>query len=221
MTDFKIRRGLASQLANPRLVLEEGCWYLCTDTADLFLCVATDSKLELKRINGSNSPVIDPETGTITITKVEINAAGELVVYYANGDSQILGKVLNSEDAVAGIKVGDTILSPVNGVIELPDFAEKTYVDTKIKDLKIPTKLSDLDNDVGYVTELPNLDNYATTTFVEEKIAEAQLGGNSGSVDLSAYAKKVEIKDFIPNEYITETELDQILDAIVLHGGTA
>jgi hypothetical protein len=54
MTDFKIRRGLASQLKDQRLVLEAGCWYLATDTAELFLCtVDTTGVLTLKQINGN------------------------------------------------------------------------------------------------------------------------------------------------------------------------
>jgi hypothetical protein len=57
MTDFKIRRGLSTVLftepgvVNPRLVIEEGCWYLCTDTAELFLGVLAEGVLSLKRIN--------------------------------------------------------------------------------------------------------------------------------------------------------------------------
>jgi hypothetical protein len=199
MTDFKIRRGLASQLTDPRLTLEEGCWYLCTDTAELFLCVNAGSKLELKRINSTNSPVIDPDTGVIAITRIEINNDGELVVYYANGDSQSIGKVLSSEEVLAGIKIGSNEpIFPVNGVIELPDLAEKSYVDTIVEQ---------------------RLAGLATQAFVEEKIAAAQLSG--GNVDLSQYITKSNIHEHIPQEYITEDELDTMLSTIVLHGGTA
>lgn len=38
---FQIKRGLRANLCdeflNPLIDLEEGCWYLCTDTADLFV----------------------------------------------------------------------------------------------------------------------------------------------------------------------------------------
>ena len=85
----------------------------------------------------------------------------------------------------------------------------------------IPTKTSQLENDSGYITNIPdeyitetelNAKGYATTsqiptvptnvsaftndagytteTFVTNKIAEAQLGGGSGSVDLSGYVTK-------------------------------
>ena len=60
MIDFKIRRGpsellfTAPGVVNPQLVIEEGYWYLSTDTAELFLGVQdeTTESLTLKRING-------------------------------------------------------------------------------------------------------------------------------------------------------------------------
>ena len=61
MVDFKIRRGPSTVLfsesgvINPKLVIEEGCWYLCTDTAELFLGVLEDGELTLRRINGNIS----------------------------------------------------------------------------------------------------------------------------------------------------------------------
>ena len=85
----------------------------------------------------------------------------------------------------------------------------------------IPTKTSQLTNDSGYITNIPdeyitetelnakgyattsqiptvptnvseftNDANYASETFVTNKIAEAQLGGGSGTVDLSGYQTK-------------------------------
>jgi hypothetical protein len=71
MSDFKIRRGLSTALfsepgvVNPRLVIEEGCWYLCTDTAELYLGVLSDNgELTLKQINGRNVANI-PTTGPV------------------------------------------------------------------------------------------------------------------------------------------------------------
>lgn len=58
MIDFKIKRGLSTALftasgaINPKLLIEEGCWYLCTDTAELFLGTALDDGTKtLKQIN--------------------------------------------------------------------------------------------------------------------------------------------------------------------------
>ena len=67
MVDFKIRRGPSSAIfispgvVNPKLVIEEGCWYLCTDTAWLFLGATDNSgKLVLKRINETEEHGLDP-----------------------------------------------------------------------------------------------------------------------------------------------------------------
>ena len=80
----------------------------------------------------------------------------------------------------------------------------------------IPTKISDLTNDSGFLTsipseyitdsemssalstkantsDIPSLNGYATETFVTNKIAEAQLSG--GEVDLSTYATKEELNN--------------------------
>ena len=77
-------------------------------------------------------------------------------------------------------------------------------------------------NEKGYLTEHQSLDNYYNKLEVDQKIANAQLGGEGGGeVDLSSYALKAEIptktSDLvndsnyltnIPSEYITETELN-------------
>lgn len=75
----------------------------------------------------------------------------------------------------------------------------------------VPTKLSQLENDT----------DFTTVTQVNQAIANAQLGGSQGTVDLSSYAKKTDIPTKtsqltndtgfiteIPTEYITETELN-------------
>lgn len=61
MTDLKIKRGLSSAMfiapnrVNPRLVIEEGFWYLCYDTAELFLGIKNElGFLTLKKINASD-----------------------------------------------------------------------------------------------------------------------------------------------------------------------
>jgi hypothetical protein len=71
MTEFKIKRGLSTQLflesgvVNPKLIIEESCWYLCIDTADIFLGVKTVDEstqaatYELKRINSSIADIVE------------------------------------------------------------------------------------------------------------------------------------------------------------------
>ena len=64
----------------------------------------------------------------------------------------------------------------------------------------------------GRIT-LPNL---ATESFVTSKIAEAQLGGGSSSVDLSGYATKDELNDFTGGKklrYVTQFEYSNLSES--------
>lgn len=74
--------------------------------------------------------------------------------------------------------VADTVLSIMNKV---NDSATKNDVKNVLN--KIPTNTSDLNNDSKFATE----------TFVTNKIAEAQLGGDDSEIDLSGFATKDEV----------------------------
>lgn len=78
MVDFKIRRGESTTLftspgvVNPRLIIEEGCWYLCIDTAELYLGMRLEGTLTLKKINDDGRK--PDEGGTSTdLLEVQIN----------------------------------------------------------------------------------------------------------------------------------------------------
>ena len=105
----------------------------------------------------------------------------------------------------------DTQLETKANVTDIPNltgYALKTEIPT------VPTKVSELTNDSGYITtipteyitetelntvlstkanisDIPSLEGYATEVFVTNKIAEASLGG--GEVDLSGLATKDEL----------------------------
>lgn len=105
----------------------------------------------------------------------------------------------------------DTQLKTKANVTDIPDltgYVLKTEIPT------VPTKVSELTNDSGYITtipteyitetelntalstkantsDIPSLEGYATETYVKNKIAEASLSG--GEVDLSSYATKDEL----------------------------
>lgn len=78
MSDFKIRRGTSTVLftspgvVNPRLVIEEGCWYLCTDTAELYLGIIIDGALTLKKINEDERKPVEGGVST-TLLEFQIN----------------------------------------------------------------------------------------------------------------------------------------------------
>lgn len=136
MTDFKIKRGLSTVLfsepgiVNENVLLEKDCWYLCTDTAELYLCSEKeDESLTLKRINGGavNDPADTPSTGEGElvggIIGAYINENGELVAVYSDNTEESLGKVVGKDGLTTTIKVGETLYKHVDGIIELPSFA--------------------------------------------------------------------------------------------------
>ena len=53
--EFNIKRGLSTSLISdngePLIELQDGCWYLCEDTVDLYVCI--DGKLQLINVEGS------------------------------------------------------------------------------------------------------------------------------------------------------------------------
>lgn len=57
--EFKIKKGLSTNLidtdGNPLITLQEGCWYLCTDTAELYVAVLIDEVLTLRKANDEAS----------------------------------------------------------------------------------------------------------------------------------------------------------------------
>lgn len=109
-----------------------------------------------------------------------------------------------------------------SGNVITSTYAKKSDIPT------VPTKTSQLTNDSNFLTAIPAeyvtdselaSKQYATESFVADKIAEAQLSGEE--VDLSEYAKKTDMPtktsqltndsnflSSIPSEYITETELN-------------
>lgn len=146
-------------------------------------------------------------------------------------------KTLNGYEVVDE-KARKDIEALKNAEVDLTGYATEAYVNQAIENITevdvsqyalksdVPTKVSQLQNDSNFITreEVPVMDlseyiteaelnakDFATESFVSNKIAEAQVGGSgSGEIDLSGYATKDDIKNFItevPAEYITESEL--------------
>lgn len=214
MIDFNILRGLSTELfsapgvVNPDLIIEEGYWYLCTDTAELFLGIKEQNRLVLKKINAN---LLDGTTVSIINLKI-VN--GNLIATYSDESVVDLGKVVEviptnisafTNDAGYATEqfVTDAIAAnvPINDLVKKEEVVE---VKTKLEEVKeevlpiIPTvqelakkaATQEWVEEQGYLTA-HSLDGLATEDFVTQKIAEAELADKP--VDISSLATKEEL----------------------------
>lgn len=125
MTDFKVRRGLSYELfhngsLNDNVVLELGCWYLCTDTAELFLCTNAEARV-LKRINDTREHV--------TVVNIDLDSAGNLLLYYSDSSTEVID-----------------LASVVNDIVDKAGYATTDFVKTEIARAQLPGAEVDLGN---------------------------------------------------------------------------
>lgn len=246
MTDFKIRKGLSTDLfidgdfnngIVEGVVLENGSWYLCTDTAELFLGVLVEEKVALKQINGNsvvNRPVQTPSTGEGEADRSLIGAyikedTGELYFIFSDDTEESLGVVVGKDGQVTSVKIGETAYSHVDGVITLPNFATVQYVEAKLDDIvepdltvyakkaDVPTKVSQLTNDMNYLTSVPA--EYVTET---ELLNKGYITDISGKADKGHKHKLSDITDYIApvipslDGYATEDYVNNAIGDIVI-----
>lgn len=76
---------------------------------------------------------------------------------------------------------------------------DSDLVDINAKLDTIPTKVSDLENDAGYITST-SLQGYATEQFVKDEIGAIDIP----EVNLSDYYTKAEVEALIPTDYIKD-----------------
>ena len=169
------------------------------------------------------------------VTETELNNKGYLTAHQSIGHlattEYVNGQITTVEGKIPEVINNLTSTSTTKALSAAQGKALKDTVD----DIKVPTKVSELSNDKNYLTSIPSeyvteseltgkgyltsgsLTDYATKNYVSTEIANAKLDG--GDVDLTGYATKDDIKDFItaaeiPAEYVTESELNAALPEI-------
>lgn len=157
--------------------------------------------------------VVNYAVTTAAATEDAFNSEGNYnKTTWGAGDRITAAKLNKIEAGIDGVNKKVASGGTGSGEVDLSSYAKKT---------DLPTKTSQLTNDSGYITSIPdeyitetelNAKGYATTsqiptvptnvseftndahyaseTYVTNKIAEAQLGGGSGTVDLSGYVTK-------------------------------
>lgn len=175
--NFKIKRGPSETLHSTRLIIEEGCWYLSTDTAELYVGIIENGFPVLKPINGELIPNLTgyatedfvqeaikniniPEvnltnyyTKEETYSKEEVDALlpHEEIEEVKTTVQTIVPTVQKVEEILP--KVEDKVLPAVETVAELRTWVEnKDYLQDI--DLKDYAKLTDLQIGESFITDI-------------------------------------------------------------------
>jgi hypothetical protein len=148
-TEFRVRRGPASDLfidptanvfereINPSLRIEVGCWYLTSDTAELFLGVRlADGSKNLKRINGESTleaiAEIEKELKRLAATQTYTAGSGLIL---SNNEFTFDTSVIATVDAVKTVKeIAEAALTAqeVSAAIDEKIIAAKTELSEAI-----------------------------------------------------------------------------------------
>lgn len=119
---------------------------------------------------------------------------------WKNGDIITADKLNKIEDALYEI---NDITNEIDA-IDVSNFATKADLNNYMLISKmpvLPTNVSDLYNDAGYVTQYHSHSNYATKTELNDAIANME----TGNVDLSNYATKTYVDNAVSNVEVTYT----------------
>ena len=141
------------------------------------------------------------------------NGNVDLSDYVTKSELQAKLDNLNINIDLSAYATKEELTQAINS-IDLSAYAKKTDIpslDAYAKKTDLPKKVSELENDSGYLTQhqdlsayalkteiptVPSLDGYATTEYVDNAIANVPSGGN---VDLSNYYTKSETDALIPS----------------------
>ena len=174
-----------------------------------------DLKAPIKQVGGGAVDSVNGMTGDVVLeipskTSDLVNDSGFLTEHQSLAEyakkSELFSKDYN-----------DLTNKPT--IPSIDGLASTSYVDSKVAEIDVPTKTSDLVNDSGFLTSIP--DEYVTEAELDAKgyLTQHQSLENYATKDyvsnaLTPYAKTSDIPDVskfiteIPSEYVTETELN-------------
>ena len=100
-----------------------------------------------------------------------------------------------------------SLTAQISTKVETTTFNNKVAeIEGKVANIKVPTKVSELTNDSGYLTKHQDLTNYATKQYVDNSINNLDLNVD---VDLTPYLKKTDASmtyqqkgDYVDKDYV-------------------
>ena len=217
--NFKIKRGPSKDLHDPRLIVEEGYWYLSTDSAELFIGIEVDGVPQLKPINDT---LFEAKLANYATVDFVEEALKSIDIPEINVDDFATKEELNTKADISYIdeKVANLISSEglatekwvenQNYLTAHQDISGKQDAIDDLEEIRIgaalgKTALQEIPAEYAKKDDLFNKDynelinkpeGLATESFVLERISEAEIGEKE--IDLSEYAKKEELfsKDY-------------------------
>ena len=121
------------------------------------------------------------------------------------------------DDKNNNIDAGNIPMPSVGSYPDTTNLATKSDLTTHTSDTNIHITSAERNkwNNKAEISDIPNLTNYATKTYVTDEIAKAATGG---TVDLSGYAKTVDVNSALSNKVdkvdgkslISDTEIERL-----------
>ena len=232
--NFRIRCGLSTELLDQNgqlkagVKVDLGCWYLCVDTACVYICIAdanNPGKAKLELLNAKNFA-----------GKSELSKYAELAEVYTKGEIDALGFISEIPDEYLTLEQLNTELDGRGFLTEhqsLVNYTTKAELLEAIKAIPQPdlaeyAKKSDIPDTSKFITEIP--DNYVTeetladkgyltsdsisglasTDYVDEKFAaiEHPLTGLATEEFVTEKISEIEIPDV--SNFATKDELPSV-----------
>ena len=217
-TTFQLKRGSADKWAELNLTLAAGEPGYEIDTGRLKIGDGLTPWNELPYFTGSGGGASGDIIVDTVLSKTSNNPIANKAVAMALETLETKipnfsysfgnGLIVEENNGVKTISVDYEAIKALIPQIDLSGLATKEdlsliteallEIQQAIQNITIPSKLSELDNDTGFISEIPEvyvqrdeLANLATTEYVRDQIANASLGGD---VDLTDYAKKTEVE---------------------------
>ena len=164
--NFKIKRGPSKDLHDPRLIVEEGYWYLSTDKAELFIGIVENGTPVLKPVNGELIPEVNLEGYATEDFVREAIASIEIPEVELYDDSELRNLINSKADSVHSHEeyalaehAHDEYLTEHQS---LADYAKKTDLFSKSY------------NDLTDKPAIPSIEGLATEKYVDDAIAAIQ-----------------------------------------------
>lgn len=128
--------------------------------------------------------------------------------------SEELSKITPPEVDLTSLATKEELKSVEEKIPSVEGLASETYVDEKVASIvipEVPTKVSELENDAGYITaaDIPEADlsDYYNKTEVEEVVAEAVSSIEHPTVSLDGYATEEYVDNAVAGIEIPEVDL--------------